>query len=72
MVQTFQVNPVDYPPELTQGLDDYLTTADTMLPTPPPGDFQTSRKGDASSSAMTDRTAASYTPTNPGAGTWGR
>lgn len=42
MVQTFQVNPVDYPPELTQGLDDYLTTADTMLPTPPPGDFQTS------------------------------
>lgn len=41
-LQTFDIKDVDYPQELVESAGDYLTTPDTILPTPPKGDFSIS------------------------------
>lgn len=34
-LQTYKINPVDYPQDIVESAGDYLTTPDGMLPTPP-------------------------------------
>lgn len=48
-LQTFDIKDVDYPQELLETAGDYLTTPDTILPTPPQGDYTTNvvQEGDA-------------------------